>query len=183
MAMQLLAPPQHERPPLLKLPLEILMLLFHHGEPEDQVMLAFSCKALLGVAALCDLQLPDPSRHRAPWASNQEQYSASCCCTCPCDIAEGLLQRLYRRDFRGRVNRKASLCVDCLRYRPTRKRYWAAKLAEMSSHDLDRFQEKQWTSAVKLFGARLKAQCPDCQIREEMWMGQQSWRLGFYHQH
>lgn len=154
------------------------MLVFLHAEPEDQIMLAFSCKTLLGVAALCNLQVPDPGRHRAPWASNQDQDSAFSCWWCRCNILEGLLRRFHRRDAKGRVRRVANLCVDCLRYRPTRKRYWTAMLAETDIQDWDKTQEKRWQTSVAWFGAGVKAQCPDCRVREHMWIVKRSQRRG-----
>lgn len=159
---QIVAEPCSHPPILLKLPLEILMQVFAHSDPIDRILLALSCKSLLGISKLCKLQVPDRRAHLAPWAA-QSAISGN---RCRCPTMEQLLKRFRPRDSHGKHIRSLNLCVDCMRYRPTRKAYWTAVLAKTDTEGWDRTQDDMWHTAVKWFGNGVKVQCPSCRLAE-----------------
>ncbi|KAL3956481.1 hypothetical protein ACCO45_009327 [Purpureocillium lilacinum] len=63
-------------PLLAKLPTELLTQVFAEAEPVDSILLALSCKALLGIAALCHLTVPDPTRHRQQWSPRHHRIAS-----------------------------------------------------------------------------------------------------------
>ncbi len=79
-----------------------------------------------------------------------------------------LLGRLRPRDSRGRVDRTWNLCLDCCRYRPTRRGFWAAQLARTDTSGWSRPEGELWQSSVKWFAAGIKVQCPDCRLAEHV---------------
>ncbi len=66
-----------------------------------------------------------------------------------------LLRRLMPLNARGRPSRAWAVCVDCLRYRPTKKSYWRAKQSV-------RVKTKTWGGVVKSWNMKYSLQCPEC---------------------
>ncbi|UNI22526.1 hypothetical protein JDV02_008407 [Purpureocillium takamizusanense] len=154
-------------PLLARLPTELLVRLFAEAEPVDDIILAFSCKALLSVAALCHLKVPDPTLHRKRRSLSAPRDTGEVSC-CLCLHMSDLLCRLRPRDSRRRIDRTWNLCVDCCRYLPTRRGYWAAQLAQIDTSAWSRAEDKSWQLSVKWFAAGIKVQCPRCRLVEYM---------------
>ena len=79
---------------------------------------------------------------------------------------EDILKRFKPRDAQGRLARSWSMCVDCASYRPTRRGFWASKLAKTDTSNWGREEGKLWQSAVTWFAAGVKVQCPACRMAE-----------------
>ncbi|KAJ6442148.1 acid phosphatase (PhoG) [Purpureocillium lavendulum] len=79
-----------------------------------------------------------------------------------------LLENMRPRDARGKADRTRNLCLDCCKYRPTRRGYWAAQLARTDTSGWGRSEGELWQSAVKWFAAGIKVQCPACRLAEHM---------------
>lgn len=156
--------------PLLRLAPEILMHIFSHAGAVDSVVLALSCRHLLRIAHLCRLRVCDRESHQAPWSRSPPPSVPR---SRRCRGAEDLLQRLPPKDSRGRPSRAWNLCVDCLRYRPTRRAYWSQEmLAKMNNgEEWDGFDgdlRSAWLSAVAWFSTKVKVQCPSCHLQEAL---------------
>ena len=149
--------------PLLRLPLEILMHIINQADLVDGVLLAVSCKFMLRISQSCHLQVPNPVTHRATWhRKSLEQVQPICRCTLSIDI----LNRFRPRSSQGRPSRASTICIDCVRYRPTRKAYWLAVLAKMDTQGWGKDEGELWQSAVMWFSAGVKLQCPTCRMSE-----------------
>ncbi|PHH76035.1 hypothetical protein CDD83_4323 [Cordyceps sp. RAO-2017] len=153
----------------LRLPPEILLQCFQEADAIDAIALAASCKTLLHISVLHGPDVPDRLMHRAPWVTGGDDAVSSPGPRCDCDRLEDLLRRLRPRDAQGRLSRTCTLCVDCARYRPAKKGYWAAQLARMDTGEWDRPDGQLWRSAVAWFAAGVKMQCPPCRMAEH-WM-------------
>ncbi|OCK89140.1 uncharacterized protein K441DRAFT_668167 [Cenococcum geophilum 1.58] len=93
--------------PLLCLPNELLFEIFHHTDLLGRLCLAFTCKHLLQVSASASLRKPRPVLQRG--------------------LCLELLRLIEPLNARGRPKMSWAVCHDCLRYRPTKKCYWATK--------------------------------------------------------
>jgi hypothetical protein len=129
--------------PLL-LPTEILIQIFYHADPLDQLSLALTSKNLLQISPYVSLKTLSPTGHRA---------------LCSCRKMEELLRRVKPLDARGRPKRTWAVCCDCLRYRPTRKSYWKGKRKDWGSTDI-------WEYKVESWNRRSSLQCPECWCEE-----------------
>ncbi|KAH7242353.1 hypothetical protein BKA59DRAFT_480512 [Fusarium tricinctum] len=140
---------------LLKLPPEILTLIFSQATLVEKVMLAMSCKKLLTISRLCSISVPDPKYHVAIWNRNYEQLPST---ECSCLHMQYLLQRARP------PGRSRAWCVDCARHLPTRKNLWVKKLKtefEMSEYELPFYK-----CAIDMFSRRFRKQCPRCWLCE-----------------
>lgn len=148
---------------LFKLPREILLQISQHALPINQVMLALSCKWMLAASKLWHLRVPDRSHHVARGYLEPEKPEGH---SCSCSLTRDLLRRFRPVDAQGRVSRAWSWCLDCNAYRPKRKLYWSDLLREMNTQDWNDTDYKLWDSAVNLYSAEYKRQCPPCSKRE-----------------
>lgn len=156
---------------LLKLPPEILIQIFTQSPPVEAILLALTCRPLLSIAHLCNLQVPCPRSHRQPWAlaltplasSNLGSVSTK---ICRCRQLGSILPRVRVGLIQSRRSRAWGLCVDCASYRPTRKSYWSRRLDRLNTQDWGKDRGDVWQSAVRWFAAGVKVQCPTCQIAE-----------------
>ncbi|KAF4983395.1 hypothetical protein FZEAL_1124 [Fusarium zealandicum] len=149
--------------PLFILPPEVLAQIFQQAHLVDRAMLAFSCKTLLGISELCNLQVPDRRHHIARWCSIQAKTPHA---PCACPWMEDLLQRFRPIDSRGRLSRAWNWCIDCKRYRRTRRGYWSDILSDQDTQDWGKTEHQLWRSGVDWFSRGLKRQCPTCRVGE-----------------
>lgn len=151
------------------MPPEILKNVFDYCTVADQIILAVSSKRLLSVAALCRVQVPNRHAHIAPWV-HQESHRGNHLPCCRCRNMGDILRRFRPRSAQRRVNRAWGICVDCMRYLPTRKRYWSSALSSvLGSGNLavwGRAEEEMWEFAVHCFRQGVKIQCPQCRLKE-----------------
>ncbi|KAM5356441.1 hypothetical protein ACJ41O_003087 [Fusarium nematophilum] len=150
---------------LLSLPTEILVQIFHLAQRADKIALALSCKKLLAVSQLCKLRIPERETHARPWAQKKPSKLLSRP-YCACLQIEDVLKRARPTDSHDRLSRKWNLCVDCRRYRPTRKGYWGDKLTEIDTSNWDKTAHRLWQSAIYWFTSGVKVQCPTCCLME-----------------
>ncbi|KAI9155210.1 hypothetical protein HJFPF1_07787 [Paramyrothecium foliicola] len=122
-----------------------------------------SCKQLLGVVHSIHLQVPDPAAHRASWHRKAFDLELN---PCKCTLLTDLLKRFKPKDAQGRASRAWTLCVDCQKYRPTRRAYWSSILAKMDTQGWGKTEGDLWQSAMTWFAAGIKLQCPLCRMRE-----------------
>ncbi|KAF1956820.1 hypothetical protein CC80DRAFT_593512 [Byssothecium circinans] len=101
----------------LRLPSELLLMIFDHANRLDKICLALSCRHLLQVSALASLKVPPKCKHQGCYK-------------------EKLLKRVRPRDKRGNPKKSWGLCVDCMQYRPTKKSYWTTKLVDFGSSEV-----------------------------------------------
>jgi hypothetical protein len=101
------AQPATQRSALLTLPNEVLLKIFEHAGPLEQLFLSLTCKRLLQVAStrLEGVSIPRAPSHRGM------------CCTAMRDM----LRILRPVDSRGRKSTAWAACCDCCCYRPKRK--------------------------------------------------------------
>lgn len=146
---------------LLALPPELLMQILAQARTTDRVILALTCKFLLEFARQCKIQTPDRQAHQASWIVS----SVSGHTHCGCKSMEDLLKRFRPKDSHGRPSRSWNLCVDCMRYLPTRKGYWSGSLRWIDTGRWTWEEHKEWENAVKWFGKSVKVQCPSCLVK------------------
>ncbi|KAI5458464.1 hypothetical protein BGZ63DRAFT_391429 [Mariannaea sp. PMI_226] len=151
---------------LFKLPPEILIHIFNETDSiADSISLAFSCKALLRIATLCELEVPNRVAHMARWAPippNEGEHLQHCTCV----NMEFLLQRIRQRDSRGFPSRAWSVCIDCMRCLPTRKSYWSRMQNEIELAEWEKDDGRKWDNVVKHFSTGVRLQCPSCVVKE-----------------
>ncbi|OCK78444.1 hypothetical protein K432DRAFT_301951 [Lepidopterella palustris CBS 459.81] len=126
--------------PFLVIPTELLIQIFRHADPLDQLCLALSCKVLLQTSALVSLKTLSLAGHRG---------------LCSCRKIEEFLKRVEPLDAHGKPKRSWGYCVDCIRYRPTRKSYWKGKHTGW-------LRTKHWEMAVTCWNVGYSLQCPEC---------------------
>jgi hypothetical protein len=126
--------------PLLQLPVELLLEIFSHAGPEDQLCLALSCRWLLHISTARPLLISSAAGHRSlPF----------------CPRGQSLLRRIKPLDARGRQKRTLALCCDCLRYRPRRLSYWKGTTMADESGPC-------WSWVLQSWKSTYSAQCPEC---------------------
>ena len=128
------APAPH---PSLCLPTEILIEIFDHVGPLDQLSLAFVCKHLLQVSALVSLKTS------AFIGESVSRHSST---------MEKLLRRIKPLMVTGRPKKAWQICIDCLQYRLTKKSHWK-KLTKLSEN---------WEGLVAGWNNGYLLQCPEC---------------------
>lgn len=161
---------------IFRLPPEILINIFQHTETiADSICLAVSCKALLGIAQLCNLQVPNRKLHLPAWNPEVPLDQADAP-LCECNKIQVLLKRFQPRNFAGVSNPAWGLCDGCLRYLPTRKSYWAGR-AKANSEEWEQREGKKWDSMVEDFANGVeKVDCPSCVVGLwEFW--EFNWRM------
>lgn len=142
---QILSKPPVLSAPLLLFPAELLLMVFDHAAPEDQLCLALTCRHLIQFSRALSLRIPSTTKHRSlPF----------------CPRLDKLLRRLKPLNERGLPKRTLALCCSCLRYRPTRRSYWKAKQIVDAS-------PKVWESVLRGWNSKYSAQCPECWCEEE----------------
>ncbi|KAI9833986.1 MAG: hypothetical protein M1826_005891 [Phylliscum demangeonii] len=72
---------------------------------------------------------------------------------------EKLLRLVRPLTAKGRRRRAWDPCVDCLRYRPTRKSYWITK-------DHGKLSEALWETWLQRWTSGYSMQCPECWFQE-----------------
>ena len=132
--------------PILRLPTEILVEIFDHTGPVDQLALALVCKHLLQVSASISLKTSSlvgrrVSRHRS--------------------TMEDLLRLVKPLNTAGRPKKAWAICVDCLQYRPTKRSYWKKKRASGAVMSI-------WENGVANWNDQYLLQCPECRYNEAM---------------
>lgn len=126
----------------MRLPTEVLVEIFDHTGPVDQLAFALVCKHLLQVSTFVYLKTSflvgrRVSRHRS--------------------TMEGLLRIVNPLNKAGRPKKAWNLCVDCLQYRPTKKSYWKNNRASGLDY---------WEGWVVSWNVRYSLQCPECRFHE-----------------
>ncbi|KAF1994103.1 hypothetical protein P154DRAFT_502388 [Amniculicola lignicola CBS 123094] len=133
----LIATPSLPSSPFLRLPTELLLMVLYQADPLDKICLAFSCRHLLQISALASAKVPCRCK---PQCFSQE--------------IEKLLKRVKPVDARGKSKRTWGFCIDCMRYRPTRKSYWNGKVTCGNW--------AAWDRAVRCWNTKFSLQCPQC---------------------
>ncbi|MCJ1243467.1 hypothetical protein MMC30_000664 [Trapelia coarctata] len=136
--------PTSHSSPFLRFPTEILVQIFQQADPLDKVSLALACKNLLQISSLVSLKTLYPIEHKA---------------ACSCREMEKFLIRIKPLNARGREKKTWAVCVDCMRYRPTRKSYWKRKRGHWVN-------TKHWESLLWSWNAKYSLQCPECWAEE-----------------
>lgn len=142
---------------LIRLPTELLLLLFSHiDDPIEQLCLALTCKRLLQVSSFVVVKIPSVSKHRylpPPF----------------CDRMLMLMRRLAPSGARGlRQKRTLALCCDCLRYQSTKKSYWKKDGKRYTTAKPGVGAWKIWDSTVWSWTSWYSFQCPACWLRERI---------------
>ncbi|KAI4858643.1 hypothetical protein F4820DRAFT_442048 [Hypoxylon rubiginosum] len=96
---------------LLRLPNEILLLIFSYSDPFGKLFLALTCKQLLSLSTMTTWRIPSAGRHHANLISG-----------CPGML--GLQRVLVPQKASRKRKNTASLCCDCYRYQPRKESYW-----------------------------------------------------------
>ncbi|KAI1268390.1 hypothetical protein F5Y18DRAFT_423754 [Xylariaceae sp. FL1019] len=117
---------------LLKLPPEVLLMVFEHLHPLAKMCLALSCKHLLQVSQLTTITIPSTLKHRN--ACRDIGYPF------PCFAVHSLLYLMRPLDLGGEPIKTLAVCSVCNRYRPTRRSCWAYVRSENV--------RLQWTNRV-----------------------------------
>ncbi|KAK5989801.1 hypothetical protein PT974_08062 [Cladobotryum mycophilum] len=139
---------------LLKLPKELLLLIFSLAEPADSIFLALTCKYLLEIASHSHMQRPVVVLDRGRLLKDQER-----------EFMLDFMDRLRPRDARGQPKRSQNLCTDgCFRYRPTERARWMDE--EKTMQKLAGNWRQWWEDAVDGFQEKYPFQCPDCWYKE-----------------
>lgn len=129
--------------PLLRLPENVLLAIFSHGDLEnvDKVFLALSCKRLLQFSMSLSFRIPfTPKDWCRAFFKNTR-------------IVRGARPR---DDFGFRKINFLNLCRQCLRYRHTRMSYWK------NTDRVQKSQEDYWEDVVKPWRAGKSRWCPEC---------------------
>lgn len=152
---------------------------------------AVSCRRLLQVTHLLRLEVPLLQAHKRACCRFDEYscFSASFVegtTICICHRGEDLLRAFPPLcPSTQRASRAYNLCVDCLRHLLTKGAYWdrrrrgaemrvqayreelAPGLADPDDEGLLDFDwQEAWLESQRLFGSRLKVQCPPCAAGE-----------------
>lgn len=130
--------------PILCLPTEILVEIFNHAGPVDQLAFTLVCKHLLQVSTFVALKISSRVGEEVSHRSN---------------IIEDLLRRIQPRNTAGRPSKAWSICVDCLQLRPTKRSYWQKKRPS-------RISESGWQKTVRAWNTHYSLQCPECYYDE-----------------
>ncbi len=134
---------QPQSSPLFRLPIEILIQIFKNTDNTDQLCLALTCKFLLQIAESLHLEVHSAREHEL----------VTCCTT-----MEDILRRIKPLNRRGQPSRAWHVCLDCVRYRPTRKSYWKKRR-------LEGVGDAVWKNCIDCWNNKYSLQCPDCWAR------------------
>lgn len=124
-------------------------------------MLALSCKRLLSVSKLVNIQVPDRNEHVV-------YLDLMTRAACGCENLKTIMRRLKKNDSR-------SLCIFCYKYLPTSETHWSAVFdglvgssrrfpSRRDEPDPVTWSQNFW-DAVPVFGKEGGGRCPKCSYR------------------
>ncbi|KAL6867070.1 hypothetical protein J3F83DRAFT_766107 [Trichoderma novae-zelandiae] len=145
---------------LLSLPTELLVEILSSGTNEDAICLAMTCKTLLLASTLAVKHRPSlPPPNRTSFRHFETMTSFDDPAYRSRRTMIDLLLRLRPLGPGGRASPTASLCQDCLRYRPTDPSWWADKGAPVPEWST---MGRGWGVVVERWRWRRMLQCPEC---------------------
>lgn len=136
-------------PPILRIPKELQLEIFSHAEDNDQLCLALTCKQLLQVSTMVNLELPSSQGHMK---------------LLPCPRMQDLLNRIRPLDAQGREITTIALCVDCHQYQPKAVSYWVMAKTRQQTVNVE-----DWYEMVVKWTMQNSERCPACQLFLEKW--------------
>lgn len=144
---------QTRLPPILRIPKELQLEIFSHALDNDKLCLALTCKQLLEVSTMANIELPSSEGHMK---------------LLPCRRMEDLLKRIRPLDAQGREITTVALCVDCHRYQPKAVSYWV-----MAKTRGQTVKVEDWYDMLVKWTMENSERCPACQLFLEKW--RESW--------
>ncbi|KAH8655749.1 hypothetical protein BX600DRAFT_72802 [Xylariales sp. PMI_506] len=137
---------------ILRLPLELLIMIFKYVGSVADVCLTITCKQLIKVSYAVDLMIPSASKHRNAHSSG-------------CLAMRCLLHLVGPVDSRNRLTKTLAICCYCFRFRPTRKSYWKVVRKKFPT---DRWKLAVVDDKIGSWCRRSSLQCPECLCKEEL---------------
>ncbi|KAJ0414581.1 hypothetical protein BJY00DRAFT_318665 [Aspergillus carlsbadensis] len=130
--------------PLLRLPLELLQMVFDHADPQTRLMLSLTCKWLL--FTFSNKLSPDALIHLTEFG----RYD--------------MLRLLHPRVPRTlALSLEWNICRRCEKLRPTSTEYWTAKpVAKRPTSRVARMQRLTWAQVMTEFRQKSVELCPGC---------------------